>query len=118
MPFKPGQFGNAAGRPPGVRDYRLKARDQAMADISARIGADHVDLDAHGFLVAVYREPALPIELRVDAAKSAIRFERPALSASNVTGDITHHVSIADQLARARRRVLTIDVPAQLEPAE
>lgn len=40
--------------------------------------------DAHALLRLIYTDATQPIELRVDAAKSAIRFERPALVASHV----------------------------------
>ena len=110
MPFKPGQSGNPAGRKPGVRDKRLVARAAYAAEISARLGftVDGRPLDAHGLLCAVYAEPALPIELRVDAAKAALKVEKPVLQASSITGSIEHVVSVADALARARRR-LTIE---------
>lgn len=40
--------------------------------------------DAHALLKLVYSDPRYPMELRIDAAKSAVRFERPALLASHV----------------------------------
>jgi hypothetical protein len=40
--------------------------------------------DAHALLRSVYTDPRWPIDMRIDAAKSAIRFERPALVASHV----------------------------------
>jgi hypothetical protein len=43
--------------------------------------------DAHQFLRMVYSDPSIPLDVRLDAAKSAIRFETPALSASAVTVD-------------------------------
>ena len=111
MPFAAGNNANPSGRPRGARDHRLRERDARTAEICARLGLTEGGgkLDAHGLLVAVYAEPGLPIELRVDAAKAALRVEKPALAAATVSGDINHTVSIADQLARALRRV-TIDV--------
>lgn len=36
--------------------------------------------DSHALLMTVYKDEDRPIELRVDAAKTAIRYEKPALS--------------------------------------
>ena len=106
MVFQPGQSGNPKGREPGIRDRRVRGLDEAMAAISARIGDTESGepIDAHTLLVHVYRERELPIELRVLAARAALKVEKPSLLAANVSGDINHHVTIADQLARARRR--------------
>jgi hypothetical protein len=38
--------------------------------------------DAHAFLMMVYKDPSLPLALRLDAAKAAIPFEKPALPAT------------------------------------
>jgi hypothetical protein len=38
--------------------------------------------DAHAFLMMVYKDPSLPLALRLDAAKAAITFEKPALVAT------------------------------------
>jgi hypothetical protein len=41
--------------------------------------------DAHALLVAIYRDESLPLSMRLDAAKSAVKFERPALASTMVT---------------------------------
>ena len=46
-------------------------------------GRDKSDVfqgDAHAFLMMVYKDPSLPLALRLDAAKAAIPFEKPALA--------------------------------------
>jgi uridylate kinase len=40
--------------------------------------------DAHALLVAVYRDPRFSWETRIDAAKAAIRFEKPMLASATV----------------------------------
>jgi hypothetical protein len=35
--------------------------------------------------VAIYRDESLPLSMRLDAAKSAVKFERPALASTMVT---------------------------------
>lgn len=37
--------------------------------------------DAHGFLRAVYNNEALPLQVRLDAARTAIKYEKPTLAA-------------------------------------
>ena len=37
--------------------------------------------NAHAFLMLLYKNPCLPVGVRLDAAKAAIRYETPALSA-------------------------------------
>lgn len=42
--------------------------------------------NAHAFLRTVYRDKKQPLPVRIEAAKSAIRYETPALQAIEVTG--------------------------------
>ncbi len=39
---------------------------------------DAFEGDAHAFLIAIYKDPRQPIELRLEAAGKAIRYEKPA----------------------------------------
>jgi hypothetical protein len=53
--------------------------------------------DAHTLLIAIYTDTGRPIELRLEAAKAAIRFEKPALAAVDTHGTIENvHYAIAD----------------------
>src|SRR6516164_9010986 len=56
--------------------------------------------DALVFLRAVYNSEALPLAVRLDAARTAIKYETPSLSAVAVNGG--DH-SIGDKLADARK---------------
>jgi len=90
---RPGE--RRGGRQPGTpnkRTVELQAKAEAAAQaISAAIpGA--FDKDAHAFLMAVYKDPAQPMELRIDAAKAAIRYEKPALAAVDVNSVNEHTV--------------------------
>jgi hypothetical protein len=54
-----------------------------MRDAKARLAANIPEGfagNAHGLLVAIYKDAARPIEVRLDAAKAAVRFERPVLA--------------------------------------
>jgi hypothetical protein len=44
------------------------------------------DGDAHAFLQVLYRDETKPVELRLDAAKAAIRYEKPALASVQASG--------------------------------
>ena len=62
----------------------------------SRLGqSHHILLIAAGnaLLVAIYKNEKFPIELRADCAKAAIRFEKPALSAVENTGNIGTYVA-------------------------
>jgi hypothetical protein len=69
------------GRKEGTPNKRTaKMRDatrRVLEDAQLRSRMD--DLDAHGFMVLWYRNRDLPVELRIQAATAAARFERPAL---------------------------------------
>ena len=86
--------GRPRGRPPGAKNKRTKEREAAVQEAAARIegtidGAFYGD--AHSFLIAVYKDPEMPLNVRVDAAKAAISFEKPRLQASE------HNLTSSDQ---------------------
>jgi hypothetical protein len=69
----------------------MRARERtpsiaAAADAAAPASGDAGDYDAHAFLTSVYRDPTQPIDVRMDAAKAAIRFEK-ALAAKGGAAD-------------------------------
>ncbi|MDG2570630.1 hypothetical protein P7L87_24020 [Vibrio parahaemolyticus] len=54
--------------------------------------------DAHAFLMAVYKDPKHDISLRVDAAKAAVRYEKPALAAIDLSSENQHYIhDVTDQ---------------------
>ena len=76
-----------AGRPEGSRNRRTveveeRAREAAAALAQAIPGA--FDGDAHALLMLVYKDPQQPMELRLEAAGKAIRYEKPALATMDV----------------------------------
>ena len=87
--------GNPRGRPPGARNRRTAEVEAAAVEtarvIEAALG-DAFEGDAHALLMSVYKNPAHDWNLRIDAAKAAIRYERPALSAveANVNAKVSH----------------------------
>jgi hypothetical protein len=79
------------GRKAGVPNKRTAAKNAALQAVVAKFEEavpTAFEGDAVALMQLIYRDPALPIELRLDAAKSSARFERPALGAI-MTKDVT-----------------------------
>jgi hypothetical protein len=80
-----------AGRPRGSRNPNTKARREASQAIIRQFAIDNPDAfagDAVSLMQCIYRDASLPLEIRLDAASKAARFERPALAAT-LTRDTT-----------------------------
>jgi hypothetical protein len=76
------------GRRKGTPNKVTAARQAMLPDTAARVMAGRsggFPGDAHALLVAIYRDESLPLSMRLDAAKSAVKFERPALASTMVT---------------------------------
>lgn len=84
-----------AGRPPGARNKRTTALKAAAAETLAQVAAaipGAFEGDAHALLVTVYKDPQHDWPLRIDAAKAAIRFEKPALAATDIKADVNAQI--------------------------
>ena len=80
-PPKPKRTGNykaGPGRPPGRKNNKTLALEEAARQAAASIDGAF-EGDAHAFLTAVYRDPAVPLEIRIMAAGKALRVDKPAL---------------------------------------
>jgi hypothetical protein len=79
------QIWRSAKKTGGRKEGTPNKRTAKMRDATRRVLEDAQlrgrmdDLDAHGFMVLWYRNRDLPVELRIQAATAAARFERPAL---------------------------------------
>lgn len=87
--------GNPRGRPPGAKNRHTEERERAMAaaaEVLDSVIDDAFKGDAHALLMAVYKNPLNELNLRIDAAKAAIRYEKPAMSSvdmnANVSGEV------------------------------
>jgi len=79
-----------AGRKPGTLNKTLVERQKALDEMAAKIGAvipGAFTGDAHEFLMAVYKNPEMPLPVRVDAAKAAVGYEKPKLQAIEHSGN-------------------------------
>ncbi len=61
---------------------------------------DAFDGDAHALLMLVYKDPQQPMELRLEVAGKAIRYEKPALAAVDVTNHDVKFVISGDPVDR------------------
>ncbi len=107
-PPKPKRRGNykaGPGRPPGSKNKKTLALEEATRQAAASIDGAFVG-DAHAFLQAVYCDPDVPLETRIMAAGKALRVEKPVLSASHSVSEV--NVNIAKRLEAARKRVARI----------
>jgi hypothetical protein len=82
---------DGAGRPKGSQSAQTRKRREAVRVVSqavvAQFETEHPDAfqgDSVDFMRCIYRNPTLPLDVRLDAASKAARFERPALMAAAV----------------------------------
>ena len=89
------------GRQKGSKNKRTLLLEGAARELldnaGAILGDNGFNGDAHALLILTYKNISLPLELRIDAAKAAIRFEKPALAAIDAKGTIeNHHYAISE----------------------
>ncbi|MGF1660589.1 MAG: hypothetical protein ACFCUS_14290 [Rubrimonas sp.] len=101
-PKRRGNYKPGPGRPKGRKNNATLALEAAAQEAAASID-EAFEGDAHAFLVAVYRNPAVPLELRIMAASRALKVEKPALSAAREQIDVS--VNIGARLEAAQRRI-------------
>lgn len=80
--------GNPRGRPPGAKNKRtaeIEAKALATARAIEAALPGSFEGDAHALLMMVYKDVTQPIELRLEAAGKAIRYEKPALASVDHT---------------------------------
>jgi hypothetical protein len=86
---KPGE--RRGGRKKGSSNKRTEQRLAAMQEAVKKIEAalpDAFEGDSHALLASIYKDPSQPIQLRMDAAKAAIAYERPRLAATELSGGL------------------------------
>jgi hypothetical protein len=104
-PKRKGNYKPGPGRPPGRKNNKTLALEEAARQAAAEIDRAF-EGDAHAFLQAVYKNPDVPLEIRIMAAGRALRVEKPVLSASR--SEVEVHIGIAERLEAARRRVAAL----------
>lgn len=89
--------GNPRGRPKGSKSLKTIKREELLTETAARVAKmlpDAFDGDAHTLLMCVYKDTSLEWNLRIDAAKAAIRYEKPALAAVDHKGNLDVNASV------------------------
>jgi hypothetical protein len=115
VPQKQKRQGNwiaGPGRPRGSKNARTVTRQKALTLAAERIVEllpDFKCLDAHTLLIALYTDEELPVAIRLEAARAALKVEKPALATTTVNGELTLFAGIADKLGAARQRLAAID---------
>lgn len=82
------------GRPKGS----LNRRSQQARDIVERMKCDPLE-----YLMSIVKNRRLPIELRLDAAKTATPFVHARLSTTAVMGQVNHDVSVISKIQQISR---------------
>ena len=80
--------GKPRGRPTGAKNKHTKEREAKMTAAAKAIEKLLPNVfagDAHALLMAVYKNELSDMDLRIDAAKAAIRYEKPTLVAAHST---------------------------------
>jgi hypothetical protein len=113
---KPGE--RRGGRERGTPNKRTQEREAAVQEAARKLEAvipNAFEGDSHAFLVSIYKDPAHPIERRLDAAKAAIPYERPRLSTTELSGTLgikSHEEALRDLMAEASEALLAVDADA------
>ena len=107
-----GNYKAGPGRPPGSKNKKTLAMEEAARRAVAEID-EAFDGDAHAFLQAVYKNPDVPLEIRIMAASRALRVEKPVLAATNANVNV--RVDMAERLEAARLRVRKSNLPKLIE---
>lgn len=82
--------GQPRGRPRGSKSKTTIARKARIAEAADAIEAllpKAFKGDSHALLMAIYKDEAQPLPLRLDAAKAAIGYEIPKLAAVEHSGN-------------------------------
>ena len=92
-----------AGRPRGSRNKASVDFERLLAEKSESITAivpGAFEGDSHAFLMSIYKDPAMPIATRMDAAEASLPYEKPRLSAVEMSGGL--RIGHEDMLERLR----------------
>lgn len=113
-PKRKGNYKAGPGRPPGSKNKKTLEMEAVMRKAVAGIDGAF-EGDAHAFLQAVYKNPDVPLEVRILAASRALRVEKPVLSATNGNLNVTFNMAERLEAARLRARSTNIHSFASLE---
>lgn len=90
-----------AGRKKGSKSGTTIRREEqlrAASELISKSIENVFDGDSHALLMAVYRNQDLPLDVRLDAAKAAIGYEKPRLAAVEHSGDAENPVQFVNHI--------------------
>lgn len=94
--------GKPRGRPKGAKTLSTIQRERRMQEtaekVAAALGTELFDGDAHTLLMLTYKNTSLPLDVRIDAAKAAIPYEKHRLAAIEHSGSISNHEAALEDL--------------------
>lgn len=108
-----------AGRTKGTTNRKIKRLRSVMREVAIKVGEivpDAFEGDGVALMVAIYKDPRIPLDMRLDAASKAARFERPTLQAVEHSGRIDSRVEHSD--AREHLAHIVNREAAASEPGE
>src|SRR5262245_27378542 len=99
MAIKGGTNPNA-GRPKGAKNASTIAKQEAMAKAAAALvealGDEEVfSGDAHALLCAIYKNKHIPLDIRMEAAKQCLPYEKPRLNQNQLTNSKGEELQIS-----------------------
>ena len=104
------------GRQIGSTNKRTReleiAAGRARGFAERALGRDAFTGDAHALLCMVYKDVDMPIEMRVDAAKAAIPYEKPRLAAiaARIENEVTYASLIMKAVESVAKKEIMIEV--------
>lgn len=102
------------GRQKGTPNKKTIAKREALEQASAALG--WFEGDAHALLIALYKDPKIPPDIRLDAAKAAVRFEKPTMATTSIDLSVSQKPTVEwsdDELRRfiANERARQLNAP-------
>jgi len=83
---------------PNKRNIQLLEQRDKTALVLGKTIPNAFKGDAHTYLMAIYKDPAVDKAIRLDAAKAAAPYEKPKLASTELKGDpekpVTHKLQI------------------------
>ena len=106
--------GRPRGRPAGAKNQHTKERETRIAEAAAAVEdviPNAFKGDAHALLIAVYKDPENELNVRLDAAKAAIGYEKPRLAAVEHSGglEIVTHEQALEELEGAAAAAVAVN---------
>ena len=101
-PKRQGNYKAGPGRPKGSKNKSTIAIEAEARKAAAKID-QAFEGDAHDFLMAVYKNPAIPLDVRIVAASRALRVEKPLLSMPQIPLQI--QLGIGERLKAAQKKI-------------